>query len=1450
MTAGADRLLYRLAGVPLVRATTHPDGMPLVEGPNLTGASETVVNRGLAWLKQEWQREEVRRAVGVASPVLSQRIHEALDGIAPNERQVRRLVHSLVSYLLRWQGRATPFGLFAGVTTAQVGGEVVVRWRERHRAVARVDAQWLGTAVSLLELHPDLLGCLPVVANGTAFVRGHRLVAPGQPPDDRPGALAPIEISVRHTPPVRMAMDAAREPIRFGELAKLLAADYPTAPLERISSLLTELVAQHFLLTSLRAPMTVPDALGHLLAQLEAADAEELPDLRDLVHELRLIHGELLRHNEAAEPASAQAIRETAVNRMHAISEIASQPLVVDTALDCEVSIPKAVIREAEVAASALLRLTPYPFGYPRWKDFHVRFRQGYGVGAVVPVPELVADTGLGLPAGYLGSQVGNTARTLTERDETLLALVQQTIIDGAEEIVLTEPVIRALAVGDPAEMLPPPRAELAFQIHAASPGAVQDGAFRLLVTATPRPGSSMAGRFADLLPEADRKHLSDAYASLSTDDPEAIAAQLSFSPRRRRSENVVRTPHLLPQMISLSEHRDPHRDHIGLHDLAVTADARQLYLVQLSTGRGIEPRVLHALEAGALTPPLARFLAEITTARCAVYKAFDWGAAVRLPYLPRLRYGRTVLSPARWLLTASDLPSHTAPLAAWDAAFEAWRSRLRAPASVVLCETDLRLPLDLERPLHRALLRARLARAHEVELQEAPAPDSLTWFGRAHELLVQMRLARPRPAEQQLETSLPLRPVERDAGHLPGRSLWLYAQIYGHPDHQDEILTEHLPGLLDRWADLPLWWFRRHRDTTRPDSEQYLGLYLRLPTPAHYGEAATRVGDWGAGLRGRGLVPRLQLATYHPEDGRYGHSEAMAAAEAVFGADSAAALAEITLAVRSGLPTEAVTAAGLVDLAASYASTPAEGHHWLISHLPYERGPLGQKLRDTALRLADAHGQGAALRGALGGETVTRAWERRRTVLAEYRTQVARQRDPDSVLRSLLHMHHVRTIGVGPDPRTRHPPPGPCRSPAPDCPRTKGGAVSMPIRTTAAAAEEIARQLTVPEPLTGDHDWRAQSLSKGAAGIALLHIERAHTGEADWRTAHRWVEAATADGISAADSASLLFGVPALAFVLHAAEADGTDRYGPARTEMDTYVTAVAHRRIDLAQARIDRGEPPAFAEYDLLHGLTGIGAHLLQHTPDDDALGRLPSYLVRLTEPLRVDGEPMPGWWVSHDPYVKRSTEFPAGTPTSASRTASPVRSRSSPRPCAMASAVDRQSEAIHTICTELDTWRQDSGAGPWWPQWINRNQLGTGRPGLPSVATELVLRHPWHRARPTACRRRDQRYGTPTDCGTRPCPLRVRPQQLGQITDTSLCHGWAGLYQTVWRAAQDALTPEIGLLLPQLTDLLVQHGCAGRGEGSGLLEGEAGLALALHTAAHPAPPISEWDACLLIN
>lgn len=1012
MPSRSNPALYRHVGAPLIRATTYPDDLEVPDAPDPAATVENAAEQR-RWLSRVWRDERLRAAVEAASPVLAEQVDRSLAADHVDARRIRRLVRSLGAYLLRWKGRATPFGMFAGITHCHVDIRARVRWSGHHRIVTRVDADWLGDVIDRLEQDPALLERVEVTANNTALVRGDRLVIPGAVSPERPGELAPLEVSVRYTGPVRTATAVARTPVVCGELAGAVAAAYPGAPADAIRMLVAELVVQGFLLTSLRAPMNEPDALVHLCAQLDKTSAENIPEVSGTVAELRTIHQELSQERHISDTTRP------VVDRMRAVSNGARQPLVVDTVLDADITLPQSVFQEAASAASMLVRLSPYPYGYPRWKDFHSRFRERYGPGAVVPVIDVLADSGLGLPADYLGSPRTSTAHALTDRDRALLALAQKAVLNSETEVHLTDRLIDRLSVGDPAETISPPRVEMAFQLHARSTQELDHGDFRLLVTSVPRPGSSMAGRFAGLIPASARSRLAESYTA--SDDPAAIAAQLSFPPRRRNSENVVRAPRLLPTTFPLAEHHAPGSDVIGLDDLAVTADARRLCLVQRSTGRRIEPRVPHALEAAVLTPPLARFLAEAPIGRCAVYQAFDWGAATSLPYLPRIRHGRTILAAARWRLTTDDLPPTTAAPSQWEHGLDAWRSRLRVPAEVLMCHVDLRLPLNLERPLDRALLRARLGRSGSVELRETPESSANDWIGRAHEVLVSFH--RSAPVVPQAVVPQPTITTRVDAEQLPGTSSLVYARIDGHPARQDEILLRYLPRLVEGWDDLRLWWFGRHRDLTHPDRDQHLDLYLRLESAKEYGRALARLGPWIADLRDGGLASHLQLATYRPQMGRYGHAEAMTAAEQVFAADAAAALAQIELAASAAMSGEVVTTAGLFDFAASYAPSTLEAGQWLVDNLPHQRQVIDRSAREQAIRLTDPDSGRAALHSLPGGPDVLKAWQRRRLALHNYRAHLARQRDPAPVLRSLLHLHHVRALGVDPEREqiTRH---------------------------------------------------------------------------------------------------------------------------------------------------------------------------------------------------------------------------------------------------------------------------------------------------------------------------------------------------------------------------------------------------------------------------------------------
>ncbi|MEU1786537.1 lantibiotic dehydratase [Streptomyces sparsogenes] len=982
----------------LLRASTASRPIPVPDF-DLHGDDATI--RGRQWLEEVW-RAPVPTALSAASPVLCQRVAEILNGTVTDGRRIRRAVRSVAAYLLRWNHRPTPFGLFAGVAPAEPAQAAQIVWGEGYRTVLRPDSDWLTDVITRLESHPALLARLTVVANNTGRSRGNRHVLEGMPTDARTSGYAPVELSVRLTRPVAAVLEAARPPIPYELLVNRLAEQFPTARHDQLAGLISDLLSKHILISSLWAPMTSVDTLAHICDELEKADAAGIPDIAELASQLASIQASL-KHPDTVAPWMPGDRLTQSMRRVSATGRV---PLLVDAALDCTAHIPEALLNEAAEAAQVMHQLSPHPYGYPQWRDYHERFLDRYGTEAVVPVLDLVADSGLGLPAGFLGAERTRPPYQVTDRDEKILRLLQEAMLDAKHELVLTRTTIADLTADHTEPLLPLPRAEIAVEIHAPTLDAVQCGDYRLLVTGAPRPGSSMLGRFAHLLPASTQTALTNSYATAGTG---AIAAQLSFTPRRRRNENISRTVQVLPFTIPLGQHHESGPGVIPLDDLAVTADARRFYLLRMSNGQHVEPRVPHALEASVHTPPLARFLAEITTARSAAYRAFTFGVAATLPYLPRVRYKRTILAPARWLLSAEELPARSAPMADWDKALDRWRERLRVPDHLALVEDGQQLPLDLGQHIHRALLRAGVDRNRMVELRESTTAQDWAWIGRPHQLLIP--LASTVPAGT---VPLPSGAAAADLG-TPSQSAVLCARLFAHPQRYDEILIGHLPGLLDQFATMPRWWFRRHRDTTSPHSAQHLDLYLLLPDPAAFGPAAQLVSAWAGTLNSQRLLSRLELVTCPPKTGPYGHGAALDAAHLVFAADSAASVAQIRAAADDTSTAQALTAASMFNLTVQFTGDVDQAAAWLSRTLPQEHGPIS---RDRiALAQALANPEHTALQALPGGPDVVAAWQQRAAALTAYREQLdTQQRNPDSVLRSLLHEHHVRVLPVDPD--------------------------------------------------------------------------------------------------------------------------------------------------------------------------------------------------------------------------------------------------------------------------------------------------------------------------------------------------------------------------------------------------------------------------------------------------
>ncbi|MGW5731841.1 MULTISPECIES: lanthionine synthetase C family protein [Streptomyces] len=375
---------------------------------------------------------------------------------------------------------------------------------------------------------------------------------------------------------------------------------------------------------------------------------------------------------------------------------------------------------------------------------------------------------------------------------------------------------------------------------------------------------------------------------------------------------------------------------------------------------------------------------------------------------------------------------------------------------------------------------------------------------------------------------------------------------------------------------------------------------------------------------------------------------------------------------------------------------------------------------------------------------------------------------------------------------------------------------------------------------------WWHQSLGTGAPGIALRHIANARTGAGAWETAHRWAAAMTRHPVNAhSEVAGLFRGAPAVAFALHTADHPA---YAHALTGLDRTVNVLVRERLARAHQRIDTGHPAPLREFDLIRGLTGLGIYLLHRRPSWHLLRDVLAYLVRLTEPL--DGGQMPGWWSGDGPEGRPSDQWPHGHINFglAHGIAGPLALLAAAQRRAI--VVTGQAEAVSRIMDVLDQWQQGEGATAWWPGLITPAQWQAG------TATSSGPQRPsWCYGTPGLARAQQVAalaLGDPArqQRAERALAACIRDEkQLSQLTDASVCHGWAGLIQTVHRAAADDSTGELAVLLPdvhaRMGHYLDVHGLPEHG---GLLEGADGIHLA--SASVNTPPATDWDACLLLN
>jgi thiopeptide-type bacteriocin biosynthesis protein len=841
-------------------------------------------------------RPEVRDAIFVASPS----VDEALEVWQkdPDSRQGRKLEPAVVAYFSRAAARATPFGLFAGITTGTIDAQTRLRLktREWYRRHSRLDMDYLWALAEAVERDPQLRKLFAYEPNSSLYETAGRL----RLAEARLTATGRSYhlVAVDKSPYLTAVLERARGGATLEAAAEVLVDDEITQA--EAEEYVAELVDNQLVVSDAHPVVTGDEPVHGLVATLRAH-----PETARIAERLDEARAALEAIDAAGPGASPDRYRAVA----SVLADLPAQPdpsrlVQVDLVKPAqEATLGSRVVSEITRGVRILHQLAP-PQGPGGLARFRERFSKRYETREIPLVDALDEEIGIGfersdsplaeaspLLAGLPFRAGDRAAMPWTGRDALLLGKLAHALGEGAGEIALEESDLEALA----SQQHPPlPDAfYVVATLAAESDRAIAQGAFRVLLTYVDGPpGALMLGRFC----HADQTLHEFVRAQLEAEEarrPNQVFAEIVHLPDGRTG-NILCRPVLREYEIPyLGRSGAPADRQIPVTDLLVSVRNDRIVLRSRRLGREVVPRLTTAHDEDWRNLGVYRFLCALQRQDVVSELTWDWGPLREAPFLPRVVSGRLVLSRARWNLTEAELRVlGQTGTADQFAAVQAWRAARRLPRYVALADRDHHLVIDLDNVLSVAALAHQLrGRRQAVLVEMFPDPEDLCVTGPegrfVHELVVPfVQAAPPRPEPDIAAPQVTRGPVRR---RFPPGSEWLYAKLYTGTGTADQLLN-HVVGPVVRSSlasgAADAWFFIRYAD---PD--WHLRLRLHGEPGRLHAEVLPGLEAAAAPLLEAGQLWRMQLDTYEREVERYGGDRGIELAERVFAADSEAVL-------------------------------------------------------------------------------------------------------------------------------------------------------------------------------------------------------------------------------------------------------------------------------------------------------------------------------------------------------------------------------------------------------------------------------------------------------------------------------------------------------------------------------------------------------------------------------
>jgi thiopeptide-type bacteriocin biosynthesis protein len=774
-----------------------------------------------------------------------------------------------------------------------VGGktEVVLDGIESHYQYSRLDMDYLCELSAFYSNQPEYLTRLCYHKNNSLYKvhDRYRYVEYKIQDKYRSYRISEVDWSIQ----LEKILEIAEEDVPFDQLVSIISDDEITK--EEANDFIIELIQNQLLICQLEPSVTGDDYLNKLISCLVEIPGGfgDLQRLKQIQEILSSKHRGIREYRYIQESLHGVLGDKTSKDLVHTDLYLASHQCKINVkSIDHIVNDIHVLLSISRPAPQDSLRRFKEKF-VARFEMQEVSLLYALDPEIGIGYDGIITDRPLLLEQINIGDNAQNAIRSdkLTDRSDKLTEFRNRKLIrsikDGHKEIVITKEDVEELRSTSPISL---PYSMFIMGNLIGSSSAIDEHDFQFVIQNVSGPSAANPlGRFCNgdkELTQRVREYLLDE----EKDMEECIFAEVAHLPQTRIG-NIVSRPVLRTYEIPyLAASGVTKENQIPAADLYISVNHAEIVLKSKTLNRRIIPRLStgHNYSSGSLA--LYRFLGDLQRQHTEFSSLWDWGLNSNVSFLPRVSYGRIVLSQAQWLINLKDHTelrsksfSNLLPY------FKSLTDRYELPRFVLLSEGDNELFIDMENETCLQLLKDRLTKRKLVKLVEFLSTTDRCFVQNsrgekfASEIVIPIRKS----------GSSPKQPIQHEVkSPAGGRSFafgseWLYVKIYCGPKTAERIMIEAISPLVKTLLSeriIQRWFFIRYAD---PDAH----IRIRFHGANKFWiEVMDRMNHCLEHYLGEKLITKLQIDTYDRELERYGH-QTIEKCENLFWHDSEAVL-------------------------------------------------------------------------------------------------------------------------------------------------------------------------------------------------------------------------------------------------------------------------------------------------------------------------------------------------------------------------------------------------------------------------------------------------------------------------------------------------------------------------------------------------------------------------------